>query len=503
MPEGKLYPILNQPSIKRDGSLYAGNYYIDGQWCRFQRGLPRKIGGYKRLKHGFPNIIRDTFVIPVSPNFHVYVADFESLSYFPIDQFGNVLGATINRTPIGFVSNPNNIWQFDTMFVTTSNDNNLIAHAGQNLTSIDSPVETPIYYGFADGAAPLVPTGFSVSGGIVSLNPYLLAFGNDGTVNIFAANDPTTLINTARVTNQKIVYGLPTRGGNSSPAGLLWSLNALLRVTQIGAGTVVDFKFDTISDQSSILSSSSIIEYDSRYFWCGIDRFLMYNGIVQEVPNQLNLNYFFQNLNYAQRQKIWVTKVPQFGEIWWFYPFGAATECDHAVMYNVRENTWYDTAIDRSSGYFEQVFADPIWAKSTPDVDDGLYSIWMHETGYDENIDGILTAIDSYIETGDISWCAIGPEGTWNGTDRWVDLYRVEPDFWQQVGDVTLTVAGKEYAQSSVIQSTTYTLAVGQEKQDMREQRRFMTLKFESNSVGGFFELGQLLLYVRIGDARA
>lgn len=501
MPEGKLYPILSQPGIKRDGTKVAGNYYTDGQWCRFQRGLPRKIGGYKQIISGLPNIVRDTFVVPISPNFNVYVADFESLKYFPIDQFGNNLGPLVDRTPAFFVSNPNNIWQFDSLYITTSNASNLIAHAAPNLASIDSAIDAAIYYGDINANTQLVPTGFSVSGGIVSLNPYLVAFGNAGHVLIFDANNPTVLMNEARVTSQKIVAGLPTRGGNSSPAGLLWSLNSLIRMTQAGTAGI-DFRFDTITDQSSILSSSSVIEYDSRYFWCGIDRFLMYNGIVQEVPNQLNLNFFFQNLNYAQRQKVWATKVPQYGEIWWFYPYGNATECDEAVIYNVRENTWYDTGIDRSSGYFEQVYADPIWTKNTPDLD-GTYSVWTHETGYDENVNGTLTAIDCFIETGDISWCAVGPEGTWTGTDRWVDLYRVEPDFWQQVGDITMSIKGTQYAQSTVEDIATYTLTVNQEKQDLREQRRFMTIRFDTNTVGGFFELGQLLLYFRIGDTRA
>jgi len=460
------------------------------------------MGGYKQIIASLPNIVRDLFVSPVSPNFNVYVADYASLKYFTIDQFGAPIASLTDRTPAGFVVNNDNIWQFDTQFVTVSNDNRLFAHAAPNLSSIDSAVETPIYYGPVDSAAALTATGFVTSGGIVSLNPYLIAYGNYGTVQIFAANDPTTLLNTARITNQKIVFGLPVRGGNSSPAGLLWSLNSVIRMTQTGIGGQVDFRFDTISDQSSILSSSSVIEYDSRYFWAGIDRFLMYNGIVQELPNQLNLNYFFQNLNYAQRQKVWATKVPQFGEIWWFYPRGNATECDHAVIYNVRENTWYDTAISRSAGYYEQVFADPIWANNVAAVDT-TYNVYMHETGNDENINGTLTAIYCAIETGDIAWVAVGPNGQWSGTDRWVDLQRVEPDFWQQSGDITLSVSGREYAQSATDTVNTYTLAVGQEKQDMREQRRYMTLKFENFAVGGFFELGQLILLMSIGDARS
>jgi hypothetical protein len=126
------------------------------------------------------------------------------------------------------------------------------------------------------------------------------------------------------------------------------------------------WRYDIISSQTSILSSQCVIEYDGIYYWIGVDRFLLYNGVVKEIPNPMNQNYFFDNLNYAQRQKVWATKVPRFGEIWWFYPRGDSTECNDAIIYNVREATWYDagTAIGsrRSAGYFSQVFAYPVAA---------------------------------------------------------------------------------------------------------------------------------------------
>jgi hypothetical protein len=94
----------------------------------------------------------------------------------------------------------------------------------------------------------------------------------------------------------------------------------------------------------------------------------LYNGVVREVPNNLNLNWFFDNLNYDQRQKVFAIKVPRFGEIWWCFPFGDATECTHAVIYNVREGTWYDTELPnsgRTNGQFPRVFQYPLMIGST------------------------------------------------------------------------------------------------------------------------------------------
>jgi hypothetical protein len=212
----------------------------------------------------------------------------------------------------------------------------------------------------------------SVSGGVVSLHPYLFVYGNNGLIQNCSAGNTNDWVsadaNANNVASGKIVQGLPVRGGSNAPSGLFWSLDSLIRVSFIGgAGTPPQYwRYDIVSSQSSILSSQSAIEYDGVYYWCGVDRFLLYNGVVKEIPNNMNQNYFFDNLNYDQRQKVWVTKVPRYGEIWWFYPRGDATECTDAIIYNVRENVWYDAGeargAQRSAGYFSQVFAFPVAA---------------------------------------------------------------------------------------------------------------------------------------------
>jgi hypothetical protein len=216
----------------------------------------------------------------------------------------------------------------------------------------------------------------SVSGGVVTLHPYVFVYGNNGLIKNCAQGNAqdwvSTDANEVNVSTGKIVQGLPVRGGSNAPSGLFWSLDSLVRVSYIGGvGTPPQFwRYDIISSQSSIMSSQSVIEYDGVYYWCGVDRFLLYNGVVKEIPNDFNQNYFFDNLNYAQRQKVWVSKVPRYGEIWWFYPRGDATECTDAVIYNVREGVWYDAGealgARRSAGYFSQVFAHPIWAGWDP-----------------------------------------------------------------------------------------------------------------------------------------
>ena len=50
--------IKSLPGIKRDGTKFEGDQYVDGQWVRFQRALPRKIGGYRSINKFLSGIVR-------------------------------------------------------------------------------------------------------------------------------------------------------------------------------------------------------------------------------------------------------------------------------------------------------------------------------------------------------------------------------------------------------------------------------------------------------------
>ena len=375
----KTFALDTQPGIQRDGTVFDKQFYNDGRWVRFQRGRPRKVLGYRQITGSLAGPSRGLYVNP-QPNFnYVFNGYSDGLQVIPITNTGTGSGVS-DFTLSNFTPSDQNTWQFDTFFDTTgAGVESLVAHPGQNLSDIASTTNTPVLIGDITGTTMAAMmdgmTPISVSGGVVVLHPYVFVYGNNGLIKNCAAGDPTdwtgATANETNVAGSKIVQGLPVRGGSNSPSGLFWSLDSLIRVSYnpttitTGAGaTTLYWRYDIISSQSSILSSQSVIEYDGIYYWCGVDRFLMYNGVVKEIPNNMNQNWFFDNLNYAQRQKVYVTKVPRFGEIWWFYPRGDSTECNDAIIYNVRENTWYDAGsalgARRSAGYFSQVFHYPI-----------------------------------------------------------------------------------------------------------------------------------------------
>lgn len=656
-----------KPGIQRDGTQFMSASYVDGQWVRFQNGLPRKIGGYNSMFLNASGISRG--MIMQSNNGSNYVISGYSNG---LEQWVTANYAGVGTGPLaytfssGFTANANNLWQLDIGYDSSGGGNlNLIAHPGQNLADISSTVNTRPLFGPLTGttlapvgvftASATISTGtatmtfpatnlgvgagvsvtgtgipanttvlsaiitggvytatlsnnatasgtytftfdnnISVSGGVVMLYPYLFVYGNNGLIQNCAAGNFTNWTssdaNSNNVAATKVVKGLPVRGGTTVPSGLFWTLDSLIRVSyapQTVGNLTYYWRYDLVTQQSSIMSSQCVIEYDGIYYWVGTDRFLMYNGVVQEVPNSQNQNWFFDNLNYQQRQKVWASKVPRWGEIWFFYPRGDATECTDAIIYNVREKTWYDAGqslgAQRSAGAFSEVFRYPVWGGNTasgyeatgatvvsggasyavgdivtvlggsgapaslkvttvsgsavtgltvvaagsysaapsgtyttsarsPSTGTGLtvslttaqfYTLWQHEIGTDQIYTDQVTAINSYFETP-----ALGVLGglvgavQQPGDNLWTRCERIEPDFVQS-GTMSVTVTGKGYADDSDITSNPYNFDPTTLKVDMREQRREMRLRFTSNTTGGNYFMGKVLLSLDVGDSRS
>lgn len=326
---------------------------------------------------------------------------------------GDITGTT--ASPIGVFTDTGGCSNADTFL--TLDASSILVGAGQLVTGASIPDGTTVVsvvgavvnLSAAVTGTEASPTTFtfdnqvSVSGGVVVLHPYVFVYGNNGLIKNCAAGNTSNWVssdsNETNVASTKVVQGLPVRGGSNAPSGLFWTLDSLVRVSYtpttvtIGAtASTFYWRYDIISSQSSILSSQCVIEYDGIYYWIGVDRFMLYNGVVKEIPNNMNQNYFFDNLNYNERQKVYATKVPRFGEIWWFFPSGDSTECDDCIIYNIRENCWYDagTAVGarRSAGYFSQVFHYPINA-GTEINDTGavnLFTISNAGSGYTDGV---------------------------------------------------------------------------------------------------------------------
>ncbi len=500
MSQETIFTLLPEPGIKRDGTGLDSDNCSDGQWVRFQRGRAKKIGGYRRITDGLTTGV--TKVLTWANLGLISIFNMSSSKIETVQVNSDLVGSAVfDRTPSGFTANDNNLWSADTQYDDAVGSQNtiVVAHCSQSLSNIDDTTASQPYWALADGSTlfQTITDAPPVSGGVFCLPPYTCLLGTNGEFHWSDANQPQVWSGSTtpgdagsdRITGAKLVKGFPLQAGRL--AAVLWSLDSVIRMDYVGGAQI--FSFSTITTKSSILSQNSVIEYDNMFFWIGMDRFLYFDSTVNELPNQMNLNWFFDNLNYQYRQKVWAMKNTKFGEIWWFFPRGDSTECNHAIIFNVREKTWYDCALTRAAGVYSALLRYPVMATAG--------ELYQHEYGNDAAVGDAVLPISSYFTTQNFGFPTGGVGTAVQGATNWTRLIRVEPDFLQ-TGALNLSVLSQEFARSSVVVAHTQSFSDTDERLDMRVQARHIQLKWESNETGGYYEAGRIIVHTELGDVR-
>jgi hypothetical protein len=511
------------PGIQKDGTQLDTDCCIDGQWVRFRNKRPRKILGYQGASDGLLGIGRRIHMFYKNNKVYVHVGTGKGLQQFVMTPTGTVLSSA-DRTPLSFPSGPDAGWSLDALFDSTSDVTQIVAHSSPEISVTASDDKTIPYIGDITSTDRLIPLanpfkddGYyynpKVSGGIVCVQPFLFDFDSDGYIGWSAPNLPNTLgiqggtsgAGNARVSAQKIVAGQALRGGGAnSPAALFWSLSELILAQFIGTANG-GFRFTTVSPSTSILSAQSIIEDKGLYFWAGVDSFMCYNGTVVEIPNSYNADFFFDNMNWDAAGKAFACKIPRFAEIWFCAPLFGASEPNYAVIYNLREQCWYHTALPeggRGAAYFPQGLRYPIMT-GVENVggsgDAERYSLWVHEKGTDKVTATGPVPIRSYYDTPIVGGPGLDPPD-----DHGTAVQTIEPDFIQS-GDMTATVMGTFNSKANDMPGKPSTIKAipetpAQQIVGFSETRRLARLRFESNTLGGNYVAGKTILHSEQGD---
>jgi hypothetical protein len=576
----QMFPITYKPGILRDGSFFQGSYCIRGQWVRFFRGQPQNIGGmrnYVIYLQTVPELLPPSSTPTAAliyydsdGNKHILVG----VSLNSVDDKYSVIDATYNNiggqtlTYFKKFTNPTNtLTQFVVVISIINNvktelilclgmKNYLDINSNEAVSTILAKKDTGEFWTVKFKADPVknqneefkqpIPTEDNfifkeATGGMLYVGSRLFYYGNNGLVRWSSAsqeklNKKTNITcpflffedkYSINISTDKVIYGAEWRGGTNSPTIIFWTLGSVVLISNTTGSNnqIIDdpddlsFSKKVLSRDSSILSSNSVVEYDGIFYWPGTQRFFVFNGVVLPLENNLNRQTFFDTIDMSKRQKVFGVKNVSRDEIWWFYPEkgkDANVGCTRAVIYNVVDNTWYDTDIERAAGYFDNTGGNmyTVGKNLSPYEGDNNSYVWQHEVGNDQvNLykapDQQTKAIPSFFTTPIISYATFNPQKQVAGIDYNIAIERIEPNI---VGTkkikMTVSINTYEYPASTPV-TTTYDLTEDGGLENIirpaineRKQGRNINFTFKSEGIGSGYQMGTTFVLAEIDDGR-
>jgi hypothetical protein len=576
----QMFPITYKPGILRDGSPFQGSYSTGGQWVRFFRGQPQNIGGmrnYVIYQQGIPQILTPNSIPTNCIIYYDSKGDKHILlgispTYGPglssvIDVTYTSTGSQTNTYSSVYTNPTNTLTQFVVVIsIINSLPTQIILCLGmKNYTDINSneavstilaKKDTGEFWTVKFKADPVknqneefkqpIPTEDNfifkeATGGMLYVGNRLFYYGNNGLVRWSSAsqeklNKKTNITcpflffedkYSINISTDKVIYGAEWRGGANSPTIIFWTLGSVVLITNTTGSNnqVIDdpddlsFSKKVLSRDSSILSSNSVVEYDGIFYWPGTQRFFVFNGVVLPLENNLNRQTFFDTIDMSKRQRVFGVKNVSRDEIWWFYPEkgkDADIGCTRAVIYNVVDNTWYDTDIERAAGYFDNTGGNmyTVGKNLSPYEGDNNSYVWEHEVGNDQvnlykDVDQQVKAIPSFFTTPIISYATFNPQKQVAGIDYNIAIERIEPNI---VGTkkikMTVSINTYEYPASTPV-TATYNLTEDGELENIirpaineRKQGRNINFTFKSEGIGSGYQMGTTFVLAEIDDGR-
>lgn len=531
--------LLPKPGIQKDLTQYSSPYCVEGQWVRFFEGVPMKMLGMQAFERGTPVLVRSMLGIPRDNGLRLYLGRQDSVGYLTVSESEGSLasGPIIYQTPAGYTSRDNALWSFahySTSLHLNKTGNQvlpnsyIIAVPTDMASDLTGDQDYIVYYQSLSKTDNMVPidSGFGTvvraSGCVVSAPPLLVATTGGNISWTYPGhlenwtNSPTVasgaFLNEQNIADSKIIQGYSAPGATDATI-IFWSLDQVIRATYLFSdGTSGSWDSQVLQEQSSLMAPNAVVPSGMRFFWPGTTRFYVYNGVVQDLPNNVNSQFFFDYLDYGSRSKVWGFSNPRFNEIWWLWPKkdtpdnpnGTVKECNWALIYNTVENTWYDTPLSRSAGYPPTSFQYPILADSniTSPSSAGNAPIWAHEIGLDQTVSyefpGRITQrtpILSYFETNQIDLYSSA-----GNNNRSIRTCRLELDLIQ-VGDMQLQIKSRPFPRGDVETSQAITFTPSTSFiDDVFSQGRIINFVFSSNSIGGFYQLGKINLDYKLGS---
>ena len=490
-----LLPLAIPAGIQKNGTNFQqANAWNNGNLVRWYEQAMQPVGGWrKRSTSAMTGICRALLCYTDNSDNRRSVAGTESHLYAITEG-----GTKYDITPAGFTTgtadaNQNLGWGGATYSLSTwgTPRPDTISYIPVTTWSLDTWGEYVVGCSTTDGKIYQWANNTGVAAAILSNAPtsntsilttnerFVFALGAGGEAdrvewsdqennNVWAASATNQAGGQNLTTNGKIITGVSLRGETL----ILTDVDA--HVARYSGPPFV-YGFNRVGTGCGITSANSCVVAGQSAFWVGQNAFHIYNGSVRTLPSAVG-DFFFANINEAQRSKICGVLNSGFNEIFWFYPSQASNENDSYVSYNYVDNIWSIGSLARTAGVDVGVFAFPQLVGSDSYV-------YEHEVGAAFDADVI-----PFIQSGPIE---IG------AGDNLMVARSLIPDENTQ-GDVTAEFITRNYPNGATETHGPYSMA---NPTDVRFTGREVSMKVTSATANSW-RVGTMRLDVVAGSKR-
>ena len=325
-----------------------------------------------------------------------------------------------------------------------------------------------------------------------------------------------TATNTAG--SQRLADGSKIMGGlRGRDAIYIWTDTAMFTMRFVGSPFT--FAYEQVGTNCGLIGKNACVEVDGAGYWMSENGFFRYTGQLESIDCLVE-DFVYNDINTDSNQLINAGLNNLFGEVIWFYCTDGSNVVDAMVSYNYIDSSaqrgiWTTGSLNRTAWADSAVFGKPHATYYDEGTDtsfdvvgntDGRSTYYEQETGNNQILRGVSTAITSNIESGDFDITQDKNQGiTFRGDGEYfMSIRRFIPDFLTQTGTTRVTLYLRDYPNASQVSSTLgpFDITSSTTKQDTRARARSVALKVENTAVDQTWKLGTFRLDIQESGRR-
>ena len=325
-----------------------------------------------------------------------------------------------------------------------------------------------------------------------------------------------TATNTAG--SQRLADGSKIMGGlRGRDAIYIWTDTAMFTMRFVGSPFT--FAYEQVGTNCGLIGKNACVEVDGAGYWMSENGFFRYTGQLESMDCLVE-DFVYDNINTNSNQLINAGLNNLFGEVIWFYCTDGSNVVDAMVSYNYIDSSaqrgiWTTGSLNRTAWADSAIFGKPHATYYDEGTDtsfdvvgntDGRSTYYEQETGNNQILRGVSTAITSNIESGDFDITQDKRQGiTFRGDGEYfMSIRRFIPDFLTQTGTTRVTLYLRDYPNASQVSSTLgpFDITSSTTKQDTRARARSVALKVENTAVDETWKLGTFRLDIQESGRR-